>query len=99
MRGYFTHLFHIRGQIILKTASKVLFSSVVERGLPNNTLGYYSTTVLSSPTLMKSSLDVKKCEQKIEKISKSLTQKEAERVRILMLNILSDQFEKIYFKM
>lgn len=72
---------------------------MVERGLPNNTLGYYSTAVLSSPSLMKSSLDVKKCEQKIEKISKSLTQKEAERVRILlMLNIPFDQFEKFILK-
>lgn len=75
-------IFFISDQIIIKTASKALFSSVVERGLQNNTQGYYSTAVLSSPTLMKSSLEVKKCEQKIEKISKSLTQKESERIRL-----------------
>ncbi len=81
LRGVFFKLSLLKKTNQLKTASKALFSSVVERGLQKES-GYYSTAVLGSPSLMKSSVDVRKCEHKIEKISKSIAQKESERVRL-----------------
>jgi len=68
----------------LKTAaSKILFSTVVERGQQKESLTQLSTASTTSSSLMKSSLDLKKCEHKLNIECRSISQKEAEKSKLI----------------